>query len=73
MEVEGQLRGRQTYVVRPGDSLWSVAARLVRADTSRAQIAEVVEALWRLNAGRIATGDPDLIRPGQILVLPARA
>lgn len=54
-----------TYVVRPGDSLWSIAlAHPVESD---------VEARWRAiwQANRDVVGDdPDLILPGQALRLP---
>jgi LysM domain len=60
--------GRE-YVVRPGDSLWSIAgARLGQAATAPA-IAREVERLWRLNAARIHTGRPDLIHAGDRLRL----
>jgi nucleoid-associated protein YgaU len=50
----------RTTVVRPGDTLWAIAARSYGGDTR--------EAVWRLeqrNHLRSAT-----IRPGQLLVLP---
>jgi nucleoid-associated protein YgaU len=58
------------YVVRPGDTLWSVASRAL-GDPFRWQ------EVWRANAGRkMADGsrfvDPDLIRPGWRLSLRAR-
>jgi nucleoid-associated protein YgaU len=58
------------YVVRPGDTLWSIAARAL-GDPFRWQ------ALWRLNAARRMNDgarfvDPDLIRPGWRLTLPGR-
>jgi nucleoid-associated protein YgaU len=49
------------YVVRPGDSLWSIAKRLLGRDASVAAIAREVARLWEMNADRIATGDPDLL------------
>ena len=59
----------KTYVVRPGDSLWLIAARALDARASDAAIAAAVNRLWERNADRIATGDPDLIYPGQRLVV----
>jgi LysM domain-containing protein len=58
------------YVVRPGDTLWSIAARAL-GDPFRWQD------LWRLNAARRMNDgarfvDPDLIRPGWRLALPGR-
>jgi len=59
---------RRSYVVRPGDCLWSIAERLVPdAD------AAVVDAAWRRvhHANRRIVGpDPDLILPGTTLRIP---
>jgi len=65
--------GGEGYRVRAGDSLWSIATRLLGEAASPAQIDAMVDRLWRVNADRIATGDPDLIRPGTVLVLPREA
>lgn len=55
-------------VVRPGDSLWSIAADLLGPG---ADDAEVTAAWHRLHAAnRARVGDPDLIRPGQRLLVP---
>jgi nucleoid-associated protein YgaU len=64
-------RGRRasTHVVEAGDSLWLIAESVLGKDGSDAQVAAEVERLWQLNAGRIGTGDPDLIYPGQELRL----
>jgi LysM domain-containing protein len=57
------------YVVQPGDSLWSIAKRLLGRDASAGRIAREVNRLWSLNRSRIATGDPDLLRVGTRLDL----
>lgn len=60
------LRGEETYVVRAGDSLWSIAEVHRRSTTP-------VERRWReiWQANRAVVGDdPDLILPGQALRLP---
>jgi hypothetical protein len=62
-------RGDRFHVVRPSESLWSIAAALLPADASTARIAREVNRLWELNSSRIATGDPDLLAIGTKLVL----
>jgi hypothetical protein len=57
------IRGR-FHVVLPGESLWSIASALLDADASPAAVALEVRRLWRLNAARIGTGDPSLLRIG---------
>jgi LysM repeat protein len=61
--------GGDTYTVRPGDSLWSIARRLLGKGASPADIAHEVDRLWELNRERIATGDPDLLMVGTKLRL----
>jgi LysM repeat protein len=58
-----------THVVEPGQSLWAIAEDLLRRPASIARVAFEVGRLWRLNADRIGTGDPDLIYAGQQLRL----
>jgi LysM repeat protein len=54
------------YVVRPGDSLWSIA----RAHPAPADDVETRwRAIWRQNRA-VVGDDPDLIHPGQALRLP---
>lgn len=60
---------RSTYVVREGDCLWRVAAGNLAEGASDEAIAREVTRLWKLNAKRIGTGNPDLIYPGQTLEL----
>ena len=67
--TEGSLEGARFYVVQSGDSLWSIAKRLLGRDASSARIAREVHRLWSLNEARIATGDPDLLRVGTELRL----
>ena len=60
---------RGTYVVREGDCLWRVAAGHLGVGANETTIAKEVTRLWKLNAKRIGTGNPDLIYPGQKLEL----
>jgi Domain of unknown function (DUF4397)/LysM domain len=60
----------QTVVVRPGDSLWAIARRLVGPQASNAAVEHKLVTIWNLNQRRIGTGDPNLIFPGTPLKLP---
>lgn len=60
-----------TVTVRPGDSLWSIAARQLPPGASDAAVARTSALLHRLNRDVIGA-DPDLIHPGQRLQLPDR-
>lgn len=61
--------GPTTLTVRHGDSLWSIARSRLAGDASQARIDAEVRRLWDVNRGRIGTGDPNLILPGQTLRL----
>jgi nucleoid-associated protein YgaU len=66
----GSSSGRgSTYVVEPGESLWVIARGVVGEPAGIGRIAFEVARLWRLNAARIGTGNPDLIYAGQKLRL----
>lgn len=62
-------------VVRQGDSLWALAAEPSATDGARSSLtATTIDARWRAiyRANRAVIGpDPDLIRPGQRLVIDA--
>jgi hypothetical protein len=62
-------QGDRTHVVAPGESLWSIADDLLGDDASVARVAREVNRLWELNARRIGTGDPSLVRVGTTLML----
>jgi hypothetical protein len=57
------------HVVRPGESLWSIAREVLGGEPSPARIAREVNVLWDLNSAQIATGDPDMLRVGTKLSL----
>jgi nucleoid-associated protein YgaU len=63
------LVGKDTYVVRPGDCLWQIAADLLGPGADTQAIEDEVYRLWRLNEDRIGTGDPSLIYAGTELRL----
>lgn len=59
----------RTVVVRPGDCLWSIAARDLGPTATDAEVARRTDAIHRLNRAVIGP-DPDLIQPAQRLRLP---
>ena len=60
---------KRFLTVQPGDSLWSIAKRLLGPGASSAKIARKVSRLWDLNSERIGTGRPDLLMVGTKLRL----
>jgi LysM repeat protein len=50
----------EVYIVRPGDTLWSIAAERYAGDPR--------EGVWKLERGNALAGTT--IRPGQRLILP---
>jgi nucleoid-associated protein YgaU len=63
------LGGAHTVVVRRGDTLWSISARLLAGTATDARVVRTWHRLHRLNLARIGP-DPDLILPGTRLVVP---
>jgi LysM domain len=61
--------GARVHIVRPGESLWTIAKELLGPDASAMSIAAEVARLWELNRDRISSGDPDLIAVGERLKL----
>ena len=71
---DGSTASAHTYRVRPGDSLWAIACRVLRQASQTPADAEV-DRYWRaIYAANLSVvgEDPDLIFPGQLLVLPER-
>src|SRR3954469_23601605 len=58
-------------VVRPGDSLWAVAADHLPADATDAQVAQAWPSWWAANRAAVGS-DPDLIHPGLHLTPPTQ-
>lgn len=55
--------------VRPGDTLWHLAVVRLSRGASAAEVCQAVERLHRRNSEVIGP-DPDLLLPGQLLVVP---
>lgn len=62
-------RAGRAVVVRPGDSLWRIAASLLPAHAGATDVAAVTDRLYALNRSAIGD-DPDLITPGLVLRTP---
>lgn len=66
--------GMVEVVVQPGDHMWSLASTRLAQATGRAPTNSEVSPYWRrvveANRDRIRSGDPDLIFPGEVLILP---
>ena len=69
--VAGPAADEQTVVVRPGDTLWSLAARGLPAGSPDALVAARWRAIYAANRSLIGP-DPDVIAPGQRLRLPGK-
>jgi LysM domain len=62
-------RNARFHIVKSGESLWSIARKLLGPSASPAQIAREVDRLWELNKDRIGTGNRDLLMVGTKLRL----
>ncbi|MBS5825905.1 MAG: LysM peptidoglycan-binding domain-containing protein [Actinomyces sp.] len=65
---EPDIAADEQYVVRSGDSLWTIAARHLQS-SDPTKIATEWHRIYNLNKSVIGT-DPDLIYPGTTLTLP---
>ncbi len=68
------IRQPETWVVSPGDHLWYIALRTLTTDGAEPSISETTTYWKRLIADNVSTvgPNPDLIYPGQVLILPER-
>jgi len=69
--IQVPVRGRQAdaLVVAPGDSLWAIARSTLPPRVSDAEVERLWQDIYRANRD-VVGADPDLIRPGQRLVMP---
>lgn len=58
-----------SLTVHRGDSLWTIARRHLGSGATDERVDREVHRLWAANSGRLGTGDPNLIFPGQHLNL----
>ncbi len=69
-----QPRRTDLYTVAPGDNFWTIAAARIAAATRRAPAAADIAPYWQrvvdANRSTIRSGDPNLIFPGEIVMLP---
>jgi nucleoid-associated protein YgaU len=61
----------QQVVVRPGDSLWSIAAAGLPARAPASAVARSWPRWYGANRA-VVGADPDLLHPGQVLTVPDR-
>jgi nucleoid-associated protein YgaU/DNA-binding SARP family transcriptional activator len=71
-----EVDGSTTAVVEPGDNLWSISEDHLESELAREAADSEVAPYWSTvidaNQDRfVQAGNPSLIRPGQVLVLPA--
>jgi hypothetical protein len=71
--------GPQQHVIVPGENLWTIAADHLSVTLDLAPDAVPVDdlaAYWRqvidANLPALASGDPDLVYPGEVILLPPR-
>jgi len=62
------------YTVVAGDNLWAIAAHRLRESVGTQHSTAVIARYWRrlvaANAGTLRSGDPNLIYPGEVVLLP---
>ena len=73
--VKGSFQGETVeYRVEAGDNLWSITAEYMSRYGDRTPTESAITRLWQevidLNRNRIRSGDPDLIFPGETILLP---
>ncbi len=63
-----------TVTVSKGDHLWKIARQHLETVTGEEQSSFQIARYWRgvieFNIGHLRSGDPDLIYPGEVVVLP---
>jgi hypothetical protein len=57
-------------VVVAGDTIWAIAEAHMPGEPTNQEVAEYVDQVAEANRGRLESGDPDLIEPGETIILP---
>ena len=65
----GPTNRQSVVLVRPGDSLWSIASGLLGGSPAEADVTRAWHRVYAANRDRVGD-DPDLIRPGTRLLVP---
>lgn len=69
-----QAEGEQSHVVVAGQHLWGIAEQTLAGLLGRTPELDVLAAYWQhliaANAERLRSGDPNLIYPGEVVLLP---
>ena len=73
--AQQQVEVPSEHVVVPGDNLWIISERHLeqvtgRGDLSDREVANYWVTVIEANRNRVRSGDPDLIYPGEVIVLP---
>jgi hypothetical protein len=56
--------------VAQGDSIWTMAEANMPGEPTNQEVAEYVDLVADTNRDRLRSGDPDLIEPGETIILP---
>lgn len=71
----GSVPAQTSVVVQPGDHLWKISQVHLDRELARPANEDEVAPFWRTvidtNRDRLHSGDPDLIYPGEVVILPS--
>jgi nucleoid-associated protein YgaU len=74
VSMSGTGPAQESVVVEPGDHLWKISEHHLANVLGRPAEDEEIDPYWRsvidANRDRLASGDPDLIYPGETVALP---
>ena len=70
-DAAGGATGADTYLVRAGDSYWSIAEGRLGGGATGREVAAFTDALMAANAPKFGRTDPALLRPGDVVTIVA--